>query len=80
MPTTLRRSGFLFVIYPNDHPPAHIHVLGNGGRAKILLKCDGQGNALVTVFGYTLKQAMDALKIVTKENETLLRAWRKIHG
>lgn len=61
-------------------PPLTLTFWGMGGRAKILLKCDGQGNALETVFGYTLKQAMDALKIVTKENETLLRAWRKIHG
>jgi hypothetical protein len=28
MPTVLRVGGLRVVIYPNDHPPAHVHVLG----------------------------------------------------
>jgi hypothetical protein len=30
MPTVLRVGGLRVVIYPNDHPPAHVHVLGPG--------------------------------------------------
>jgi hypothetical protein len=30
MPTVLRIGGLRVVIYPNDHPPAHVHVLGPG--------------------------------------------------
>lgn len=30
MPTVLRVSGLRFVVYPNDHPPAHVHVIGPG--------------------------------------------------
>ena len=30
MPTVLRIDGVRVVIYPNDHPPAHVHVLGPG--------------------------------------------------
>ncbi|MFZ2956606.1 MAG: DUF4160 domain-containing protein [Candidatus Ozemobacteraceae bacterium] len=80
MPTIIRQAGFLVVIYPNDHPPPHVHVLRKDGRAKILLKCDAQKNDLVLVFGFTMKQSMDAVKIVTEANEKLLLAWRKIHG
>jgi hypothetical protein len=30
MPTVLRIGGLRVVIYLNDHPPAHVHVLGPG--------------------------------------------------
>lgn len=30
MPTILRIGGLRFVVYPNDHPPAHVHVIGPG--------------------------------------------------
>ena len=30
MPTVLRIGGLRVVIYSNDHPPAHVHVLGPG--------------------------------------------------
>jgi hypothetical protein len=30
VPTVLCVGGLLVVIYPNDHPPAHVHVLGPG--------------------------------------------------
>jgi hypothetical protein len=80
MPTILRQSGFLVVIYPNDHPPPHVHVLRKDGRAKILLKVNDRSNDVVEVFGFSMKQTMDALKIVIEANQRLLLAWRKIHG
>jgi hypothetical protein len=30
MPTVLRIGSLRVVIYPNDHPPAHVYVLGPG--------------------------------------------------
>ena len=30
MPTVFRVGGLRFVVYPNDHPPAHVHVVGPG--------------------------------------------------
>ena len=30
MRTVLRIDGLRVVIYPNDHPPAHVHILGPG--------------------------------------------------
>lgn len=38
MVTVLRAFGFRFVIFSNDHSPAHVHVLGQGGEAKIVLE------------------------------------------
>ncbi|MCY4396412.1 MAG: DUF4160 domain-containing protein [Rhodospirillaceae bacterium] len=33
MPTVLRLDGLRVVIYPNDHRPAHVHVVGGDGEA-----------------------------------------------
>jgi hypothetical protein len=27
------------MMYPNDHPPPHVHVFGNGGEALFYLNC-----------------------------------------
>jgi hypothetical protein len=32
VPTVLRFDGFRVVIYPNDHRPAHVHVIGTAKR------------------------------------------------
>jgi hypothetical protein len=37
MPTVLRVSGYQFVIFTSDHPPAHVHVRREGKLAKVLL-------------------------------------------
>jgi len=37
MLTVHRFDGLRFVIYSNDHDPAHIHVLGSGREAKVQL-------------------------------------------
>lgn len=34
MPTVLRKNGFEFFFWSNDHSPAHIHVFKAGGEAK----------------------------------------------
>jgi hypothetical protein len=33
MPTVLRIGALRVAIYPNDHRPAHVHVIGNGHEA-----------------------------------------------
>jgi Domain of unknown function (DUF4160) len=37
MPTILRIGGLRFVIWPNDHDPAHVHVFSAKAEAKIEL-------------------------------------------
>lgn len=45
MPTVLRLDGLRVVIYPDDHRPAHVHVIGAGGEAVFILNCpDGPLN------------------------------------
>lgn len=39
MPTVLTLNGRRVVMYFNDHPPPHCHVIGAGGRGKFMLNC-----------------------------------------
>jgi len=32
-------DGLRVVVYPNDHRPAHVHVIGNGCEAVFKLNC-----------------------------------------
>lgn len=41
MPTVARLDGLRVVIFPNDHGPAHVHVVGAGGEAVFKLCCPG---------------------------------------
>jgi hypothetical protein len=76
MPTVLRVDGLRFVIYPNDHPPAHVHVVGPDWEAVINLI----GIELREVYACTEPNARMALKLVRENSAALLAAWRRIHG
>ena len=39
MVTVERIGGLRVVIYPNDHRPAHVHVIGKGYEAVFKLNC-----------------------------------------
>ena len=39
MPTVLSLDGLRVAIYPNDHRPAHVHVIGPGVEAVFDLRC-----------------------------------------
>ena len=46
MPTILRTGSLRVVVYPNDHRPAHVHVMGDSDEAvfelnaqKVLSNC-----------------------------------------
>lgn len=39
MPTILRHGNYRVVIYPNDHRPSHVHVIGPDWEAVFNLNC-----------------------------------------
>ena len=53
MPTVLRIGGLRVTIYPNDHPPPHVHVIGANGEAVFLLNCPGGPAELRESFGFS---------------------------
>lgn len=76
MPTVLRVKGYRFIIFTNDHPPAHIHVKQAGGGAKINLK----PIEVVEQFHLNTRQLREILEIVDENQEFLLAKWQEFQG
>ncbi|MEM6321356.1 MAG: DUF4160 domain-containing protein [Bacteroidota bacterium] len=71
MPTILRKDGFRFFFFSNDHAPPHIHVSGKGGRAKF----DLLPVSLVSSNGLKSKDLKAAHEIVADNQYLFLDAW-----
>ena len=76
MPTVLRAHGLRFVIFVDDHPPAHVHVVGRG-EARIAI---ADPNAVLTITGMSKPDVARAQNVVRLHRNTLLDAWTRIHG
>ncbi len=76
MPTIHREHGFRFVIYLDDHLPAHIHVIGDG-EAKIAIEPSVE---LIWQKGFTKLDVKKALDVVIEKQMEFLSKWNLIHG
>jgi hypothetical protein len=79
MVTVHRAHGFRFVIFVNDHGPPHVHVLGQGGEARIVLE-GSSGIRLDWVAGISRGDLRRVMQEVGRERERLIAMWRRIHG
>lgn len=79
MVTVHRAFGFRFTIFKNDHEPAHFHVVGNGGEAKVQLS-GPDGLALIWAVGISHPDLRRIMREVEAELTNLLTKWREIHG
>lgn len=78
MVTVLRAEGFRFVIFSDDHEPAHVHVFGDG-EAKINLASD-TGTSLVWAVGMKRADLRKCMRLVHENRDRLLARWNDIHG
>ena len=78
MVTVGRAFGYRFVIYSNDHGPPHVHVVGNGGEARILLGHDDV--TLDEVWGIGRNDMRKLLEEARLHRADFLKAWRDVHG
>ncbi len=76
MPTVLRIDGLRVVVYPNDHSPAHVHVIGPGWVVVVNLA----GPEAREAIGCNEQEARRALALVADHREALMEAWRRHHG
>jgi hypothetical protein len=76
MVTVHQAHGLRFIIYTQDHEPAHVHVRGANGEARINL-LDGR---LMTNFGLSAPDLRRAVAEVALERRRLLAEWERIHG
>lgn len=74
-----REAGLRFVIYVNDHIPAHVHVFGDG-EAKIDLGSARGEPRLLTCVGLSDSDLRRAMRIVGERRLEFLARWTAIHG
>jgi hypothetical protein len=80
VPTVFRFDGLRVVIYPNDHRPAHVHVIGGGGEAVFDLHCPSGPPELRESYGFRLADARRIGSMLARMLATLCQEWRAIHG
>jgi hypothetical protein len=80
MPTVLRPDGMRVAIYPNDHRPAHVHVIGGGREAVFNLNCPAGPVELRENYGFSRREIAPIQAVLTEHLEDLCRAWEEIHG
>jgi len=80
MPTILRFAGSRIVIYPNDHRPAHVHVIGNDCEAVFEMGCPRGFVVLRENYGFG-RLALSRIERELKVHQNrLCHEWEKIHG
>lgn len=80
MPTILTIDGLRFVIYPNDHRPAHVHIIGKGKEAVFNLNCLHGAPELRENYGFSLKELTKIADALVANLSELCAKWSEIHG
>ena len=77
MITVLRAHGLHIAIYTDDHPPPHVHVLGDG-ELKVQLVQGGRP-VLLHARGMKSGDIRKAMHAIAAEQDLLLRIWSELH-
>ncbi|WP_420608254.1 DUF4160 domain-containing protein [Novosphingopyxis sp.] len=80
MPTVLRFDGLRVVIWPNDHRPAHVHVMGADGEAVFNLRCPNGPPELRENYGFRLTDLNRIEVALVAALADLCSRWSGIHG
>jgi Domain of unknown function (DUF4160) len=79
MPTLLTIFGLRVVIYPNDHRPAHVHIIRNGCEAVFNLECPKGQPELRENYGFSRRYLVKIAGVLTVNLAALCSQWRQIH-
>jgi hypothetical protein len=79
MPTVLRKNGFIFMIYVDDHEPWHVHVFKQG---EVIINLGTDKTPVFTRenYGMSRRDERQALLIAAVHQAYLQEKWREIHG
>lgn len=79
MSTVARIGALRVVVYPNDHRPAHVHVIGGGCEAVFNLNCPNGPPELRENFGFSLTQVGKIKSALADDLKRFCTEWSKIH-
>ncbi len=80
MPTVDMIEGLRVVIYPNDHRPAHVHVIGRGFEAVFKLNCPEGPPELRENYGFAAGELARIKAALTSRLTLICEEWSRIHG
>jgi hypothetical protein len=80
MPTVLRFEGLRVVVYPNDHRPVHVHVIGRGCEAVFNLNCPAGPVEVRENYGFSRREITSIAGVLLETLTQLCTAWERIHG
>jgi len=80
MPTLLRSEGLRVVIYPNDHRPAHVHVIGKSCEVVFNLNCQTGPVEVRENYRFSRREIRRIAVVLTESLVELYTAWETIHG
>ena len=80
MPTVLRIGALRVAVYPNDHRPAHVHVIGNDHEAVFTLNDPSGLVAIRENYGFSSRDLVRIQGVLEENLAALLSAWESIHG
>jgi hypothetical protein len=79
MPTVARIGGLRVVVYPNDHRPAHVHVIGAGHEAVFNLNCPSGPPELRENYGFSIAELNAISAALAGDLGRLCTEWSRIH-
>jgi hypothetical protein len=81
MPTVARVGIVRVAIYPNDHPPPHVHAIRRDGAwAWLALNCPDGPVTLMDQSGFRLAEITPIGEAVAADLVSICEQWRRIHG
>jgi hypothetical protein len=73
-------KGWRVVIFPNDHRPPHVHVIGTEEHARFELLCDIGQLRLLSNIGFGRSQLNHVEGYLLSRLAHLCSEWERIHG
>ncbi len=80
MPTVDMIDGLRVVIYPNDHRPAHVHVIGSGCEAVFRLSCPEGPPELRENYSFGAAELSRIKTALASRLSRICAEWSRIHG
>ncbi|MGF1627760.1 MAG: DUF4160 domain-containing protein [Alphaproteobacteria bacterium] len=76
----MRFEGLRVAIYPNDHRPAHVHVIGPQGETVFVLHCPDGPPELRESHGFGGAEITRVRAALARRLVGLCESWRRFHG